>query len=222
MCLFGPVDICVALLCCSFATLMVYKIPMGDVISLAKAFSQLESGEWPENSIECLVYLNFGNFVFKDHPPPLPPLSLQLSKTSILKSTTFHSLLWSRLVEMHSAVINHNNLLQLEYFKYFFCIHICCGVRFSWNLLKNRRMRRMTWALLAPHSSGSGYRRMAERPSIILIVLCTSCEPALSALCLPLPSLCVSLQIVGAPVLGATAMRVCRSMELARALTRPT
>lgn len=70
MCLFGPVDICVALLCCSFATLMVYKIPMGDVKSLAKAFSQLESGEWPENSIECLVYWNFGNFVFKDTPPP--------------------------------------------------------------------------------------------------------------------------------------------------------
>lgn len=33
--------------CCfsSFATLMVYKIPMEDVQSLAKSFSQLESGE---------------------------------------------------------------------------------------------------------------------------------------------------------------------------------
>lgn len=30
---------------------MVYKIPMEDVQSLAKAFSQLESGEWPENSV---------------------------------------------------------------------------------------------------------------------------------------------------------------------------
>lgn len=33
--------------CCfsSFATLMVYKIPMEDVQSLAKSFAQLESGE---------------------------------------------------------------------------------------------------------------------------------------------------------------------------------
>ena len=30
---------------CSFATLMVYKIPKEDVQSLAKSFSQLESGE---------------------------------------------------------------------------------------------------------------------------------------------------------------------------------
>lgn len=35
---------------------MVYKIPMEDVKSLAKAFSQLESGKWLENmfkGIEC-------------------------------------------------------------------------------------------------------------------------------------------------------------------------
>lgn len=30
---------------CSFATLMVYKIPMEDVKSLAKSFAQLESGK---------------------------------------------------------------------------------------------------------------------------------------------------------------------------------
>lgn len=49
--LHAPVEICVALLCCSFATLMVYKIPMEDVKSLAKAFSQLESGECAENGV---------------------------------------------------------------------------------------------------------------------------------------------------------------------------
>lgn len=30
---------------CSFATLMVYKIPMEDIKSLAKSFSELEKGE---------------------------------------------------------------------------------------------------------------------------------------------------------------------------------
>lgn len=53
------VDICVAFICYSFATLMVYKIPMEDVKSLANAFSQLESGKWPENGIyELCVYWN--------------------------------------------------------------------------------------------------------------------------------------------------------------------
>lgn len=30
---------------CSFATLLVYKIPMEDIKSLAKSFSELEKGE---------------------------------------------------------------------------------------------------------------------------------------------------------------------------------
>lgn len=33
------------LVVCSFATLMVYKIPMEDIKSLAKSFSELEKGE---------------------------------------------------------------------------------------------------------------------------------------------------------------------------------
>lgn len=31
---------------CSFATLLVYKIPMEDIKSLAKSFSELEKGEF--------------------------------------------------------------------------------------------------------------------------------------------------------------------------------
>lgn len=93
-------------------------------------------------------------------------------------------------------------------------MHTCFDVRFSWNLLKSRRMRRRKWVLSAPPSSGSGSRRMADHLSIILIALCTSCEPALSALCLfHHLSLSVSVQIVGAPIPGATAMRVCSFMK---------
>lgn len=69
---------------CSFATLMVYKIPMEDVKSLAKAFSQLESGEshTPQPSGTLLLLTHSVQFIF------LISVCLQPSNRSTLKSTT--------------------------------------------------------------------------------------------------------------------------------------
>lgn len=81
-------------------------------------------------------------------------------------------------------------------------------------------MRRKKWALSAPPSSGSGFRMMAEHLLIILTALCTSCEAVFSALSFPGHlSACVSLQTVCAPTRDATAVRVCRAMDLAWAQT---
>lgn len=55
---------------------MVYKIPMEDVKSLAKAFSQLESGEWPENN----VCVQCGNWIKKKKEKKLFSLSLSAAK----------------------------------------------------------------------------------------------------------------------------------------------
>lgn len=69
---------------------------------------------------------------------------------------------------------------------------VCACLRFSWSLLKSRRMKKRKWALSAPPSSGSGFVRTAQHPSITLTALCTSCELLQLSLCLSFP-LCLPL-----------------------------
>lgn len=90
---------------CSFATLMVYKIPMEDIKSLAKSFSELEKGELniPEPKspkkksqrnfmIVDIIY----SFIFKKN---VIFLYLQPNELLTLKNTTSPSPPWSRYVK---------------------------------------------------------------------------------------------------------------------------
>lgn len=144
---------------------MVYKIPMEDVQSLAKSFSQLESGEWvltrrfSSTALLSPVYLIFFLCVFSQ-------ANLQLWRVQLLPV----HLRAGRLTGHAASLCFRSGLFTPS----FPCFLLSC--RCLWSLPRSRRTRRTRWAPSAQLSSGSGCARTAPSRSTTQTASCTSSE----------------------------------------------